>query len=160
MFNLRQPAQQQQSCRYKFRCSRGPAEKSLHPNEQTDWVERPEILPEMPNWQGLILWARHALGDRNAMRREKISETATGADLVDLRVSDASIFALTSHPPQMSAPPGAGLLPRCKEKTWLKRCLSTLPTRKKPALWWLMEPRLRNLTLNPKTNASSLAIFI
>ena len=44
-------------------------------------------------------------------------------------------------------------------KTCLRKCLSMPPTPRKRAWLWLTEIKLKNLILNPKTDASLLEIY-
>lgn len=121
--------------------------------------DRP-ILPlgvdSSPGTSGLVNGHSKECRRRNAMQRATRFDDRAGA-VSGAAVMPSASIALIRHHPQRLAPPGRGRLLRCERKTWLRKCLSMPPTRKKPALWWSTETRLRNLTLSPKTNASLLA---
>ena len=96
------------------------------------------------------LGIRHRMLEKTAMKRVETTRKAYGTGSIPaphLCISDqnathiASIYHAnsTNSPPGNRGPDCADV--RAKDKLWLKRCLSTPPTRKKPALLWLMETK-------------------
>src|SRR6056297_3105735 len=144
-----------------FAVSETPAGTSPVHLTQTDWtLLRVKCMPAAPLEGALRAteWVpRHGHRRRTAMTRATGNITIRHA--VRGRDPSAPALAFDRHPATGSdAPPGHAPARRCNWITWPRKCLSMPPTRKRPALWWLTETRSRSSTLNPRTNASLLAI--
>ncbi len=128
-----------------------------HARNVTGAMRHPLILRYPLDSRSLNNQALFRVGEITAMKRVDTGREFQGGNLPSVFAMSArsSQTNSTSRPPSSvdKAPPG-----RRRKLTCQRKCLSMPPTPRKLALWWLKETRLTNLTLNPLTNASLLAI--
>ena len=134
--------------------------------QQSDWFPnfrliRPSGHPPPDRFcDGTLIDQVRLIGEEDAMQRERHFVNRAGAQ----RGRPARACAIAQrdnhivyvpHPVERRVWDAM-----CEWIIWLRKCLSTPPTPRKRAWLWLTEIRSRNLTLNPKTNAKSLATSI